>query len=268
MKGTGEVEYPTWRVAARREGHPPALGRQRASPGWDDARAGRGGFDASMPSRRLDLGRPVRCTDAEFGELADVVVDPTTRCVTHLVVHPHNRPEEARIVPVGWAATDGPETEITLSSTVAEVEALERMHESAYLPLGQFPVDDPDWDVGVSDMLGLPYFQGLDGQPIEMDPNVMIGYDRVPKGEVEIRRASPVTSADGAELGHVDGLVVDDAGRVSHVVLQHGHLWGRRDVSIPIGAVQRVETDVVVLRLSKGEIGALPSQRVHRWARS
>ncbi len=34
-------------------------------------------------------------------------------------------------------------------------------------------------------------------------------------------------------------------------MLEHGHLWGKREVVIPIGAVARVETDAVVLTLSK-----------------
>jgi sporulation protein YlmC with PRC-barrel domain len=219
-----------------------------------------------MPTR-LELKSPVHCADAQFGELADLVIDPTTRCVTHLVVQPHNRPDEARIVPVDWATSEGPEAAITLSATVAEVDRLDRLHETAYLRLGEFPVDDPAWDVGVEDLLGLPYFQGLEGEPIDPDPHVMFGYDRVPKGEVEIRRASAVTAPDGAALGCVDGFVVDQAGHISHVVLEHGHLWGRREVTIPIGAVDRVENDVVVLRLTAGEIGDLPSRRVHRWGR-
>jgi len=218
-----------------------------------------------MPPHRLDLGSPVHCSDTQFGALADVVIDPTTRCVTHLVVRPHNRPDEARIVPVDWATSDGSEPAIRLSATVAEVDRLDRLHETAYLRLGEFPVADPDWDVGVEDMLGLPYFQSIEAQPIEADPHVMYGYDRVPKGEVEIRRASAVRAADGADLGHVDGLVVDGGGHISHVVLERGHLWGRREVTIPIGAVDRVDTDVVVLRLSKDDVGALPSHRVHRW---
>jgi sporulation protein YlmC with PRC-barrel domain len=224
-------------------------------------------LDASVPSRRLDLGSAVHCADAPFGELADIVIDPTTRCVTHLVVQPHKRPDDARIVPVDLATSAGPETAITLSATVAEVNRCDRLHETAYLRLGEFPVADPDWDVGVEDMLGLPYFQGIEAQPIEADPHVMFGYDRVPKGEVEIRRASAVTAADGADLGRVDGFVVDDQGHISHVVLERGHLWGRREVTIPVGAVDRVENDVVVLRLTKDEVGALPAHRVHRWGR-
>jgi sporulation protein YlmC with PRC-barrel domain len=205
----------------------------------------------------------VHCRDGEFGELADVVVDPTTRRVTHLVVAPHGRADLSRLVPAERAMGDG--SSITLDLTTAEVSRLDRVHEAAYLRLGEFPVDDPNWEVGVGDALGLPYYQGIEAEPIEYDPHVMFSYDRVPKGEVEIRRASPVTSSDGHRLGHVDGFVVDGDEHIAHLVLERGHLWGKREVVIPIGAVDRVVSDEVVLSLSKDEVGQLTSRRVHRW---
>ena len=39
---------------------------------------------------RLELGAPVRCTDEELGELADLVIDPVMKRVTHLVVNPRH----------------------------------------------------------------------------------------------------------------------------------------------------------------------------------
>jgi hypothetical protein len=36
-------------------------------------------------------------------------------------------------------------------------------------------------------------------------------------------------------------------------------------VTVPLGAVASVQSDVVELSLSKDEVGALPSHRVHRW---
>lgn len=218
---------------------------------------------------RLDLGSPVRCTDGAFGELADVVIDPTTRRVTHLVVQPRRPTEPTRLVPVERArGGEEADTTIVLDGSVAEIEQLEAVREAAYLRLGEFPVEDPDWEVGVEDMLALPYYQGLDGvgaEPVAYDDHVMWKYDRIPKGDVEIRRTSPVTSSDGHHLGHVDGFVVDGQDHISHLVLEHGHLWGKRDVVIPIGAVARVETDAVILTLTKDDVGALESRRVHRW---
>ena len=75
-----------------------------------------------------------------------------------------------------------------------------------------------------------------------------------------------VVSADDQHLGTVEALVVDGE-EITHFVLERGHLWGRRDVTIPIGAVAKVESDTVTLRISKDEVGDLPTVRVHRWAR-
>jgi len=216
---------------------------------------------------RLELGTPVRCTDDTFGELADVVIDPISKRLTHLVVRPRDQEEQAaRLVPVELAEGSDEGSEISLHCTVEEANRLEPVHEFAYLRLGEAPVEDPDWDVGVEDVLAMPYYEAdpLGPNP-NYEPNVGMTYDRVPKGEVEIRRSSAVTSADGHDLGQVDGFLVDGDGQITHFILERGHLWGRREITIPIGAVGKVETDAVTLGLSKDEVGALPSVRVHRW---
>ncbi|MDQ3865929.1 MAG: hypothetical protein M3304_03745 [Actinomycetota bacterium] len=215
---------------------------------------------------RLELGTPIRCTDGPFGELADVVVDPTRRRVTHLVVEPHHRHHLARLVPVDLVANgDGSSPGIALACTVEDVRHLDPVEEFAYLGPTQFSIDDPDWDVGVQDVLALPYYDYEElGGPTILDPHVSFVYDRIPKGEVEIRRTSAVTSSDDHHLGHVDGFLVDANDDISHVVLERGHLWGRREVTIPIGAVARVENDSVTLRLTKDAVGGLPAIRVRR----
>ena len=208
---------------------------------------------------RLDLGSSVRCADAAFGRLADVVVDPAAHRVTHLVVEADDVDGRSRLVPV-TLARGGEGAEIELSCTIDEAQKLPAVDMLDYLRLGEFPVADPDWDVGISEMLALPYYQPVDlpgaGIP-DYEQGVTIRYHRVPKGEVEIRRRSPVSSSDGHVLGHVDGFVVDDEQQISHVVLEHGHLWGRHEIAIPIGAVTAVEDDAVELSLTKAEVGAL-----------
>lgn len=207
---------------------------------------------------RLDLGSSVRCSDAAFGRLADVVVDPAARRVTHLVVEAEDS-HRSRLVPV-TLARGGAEPEIELSCTLDEALELPAVDMVDYLRLGEFPVDDPEWDVGISEMLALPYYQPVDLPGVGVpDPaqGVTVRYDRVPKGEVEIRRKSAVISSDDHVLGHVDGFVVDDEQQISHVVLEHGHLWGRHEVAIPIGSVAKVEDDAVALSLSKSDVGAL-----------
>lgn len=115
-------------------------------------------------------------------------------------------------------------------------------------------------------MVALPYFDSERvGSGLEVDPHLPFTYDRTPNGEVEIRRTSEVVSADGRFLGQVDGFLVDAEEHITHVVLERGHLWGRREATIPVGAVARVETDSIRLALTKDAVGALPSLSVRRW---
>ncbi len=212
---------------------------------------------------RLELRQPVRCTDDALGELADVVIDPATRRVTHLVVQPSSGDEPPRLVPVELAAGEDGSDGIELRCSLAEVERFPPARETAFLRLGEAPVEDPEWDIGLEDVLAMPYYP-LDG-PADPAGYAAVAYDRIPKGEVEIQRASAVLSADEHHLGHVDGFVIEgDTQAITHVVLERGHLWGRRDVTIPIGAVASVEIDVVRLTLSRDEVGELPAVRVRR----
>lgn len=213
---------------------------------------------------RLDLESRVDCADDTFGKLVDVVIDPTTRRVTHLVIEPDREEWLARLAPVELAEPgDDTGGAVMLKATLAELERLPNVHETAYLRLDGFPVDDPEWDVGIQDVLALPYYPSYELEAVPVDYAVM--YDRVPKSEVEIRRASDVYASDGHQLGNVDGFVVDGDDCVTHLVLEQGHLWGRREVTIPIGAVARVETDAATLSLTKDEVAALPGVPVQRW---
>ena len=214
---------------------------------------------------RLELGSRVDCTDESFGKLADVVIDPTSRRVTHLVVERDHEPWLARLAPVELTEAGGDAGgALALRATVEEVLRLPPVHKVAYLRLDGFPVDDPDWDIGIEEVLALPC-PSYDLEPAPVD--FAARYDRIPKGEVEIRRASAVESADGHHLGQVDGFLVDDRQLITHVVLEQGHPWERHEVVIPIGAVARVETDAVTLSLTKDEVGALPPVAVRRWPR-
>jgi sporulation protein YlmC with PRC-barrel domain len=217
---------------------------------------------------RLELGTRVRSSEGEvIGKLEDVVIDPVRQRLTHLVVKPDDGSGQSRLVSIDLAEASDTEREISLRCTADDVHALPNIEEFAYLRIGQAPVADADWDVGVQRMLALPYFEsaGLAGVPGGVEQDTGVIYDRIPKGEVEFRRSSGVFAADGHYVGDVDGFLVDDEDHITHFVLERGHLWGRREVTVPIGAVTKVESDKLTVGLSTDEIGALPTHRVHRW---
>jgi hypothetical protein len=89
-------------------------------------------------------------------------------------------------------------------------------------------------------------------------PVPVVVQDVVPLGEADVSRGEPVHALDGA-IGRVEGLRVDPGDhRVTHVLLQEGHLRGRRDVVIPASAVTKVENGIW-LNLTKEQVENLPA---------
>jgi hypothetical protein len=115
---------------------------------------------------------------------------------------------------------------------------------------------------GPEQVLSWPFYRRDD---TVMDPDregttsQTVTVDTVPLGEAEVRRGEHVHATDGA-IGQVQGLVVDPGGEhVTHVLLQEGHLWGRKQVAIPIRAVTEVDAaEGIKLNISKQDVQDLP----------
>jgi uncharacterized protein YrrD len=207
---------------------------------------------------KLELGTSIRCTDGATRELVDVVIDSSSSRVTHLVVRPAQHAEDARLVPISFAnhtETDDA-TEISLNCSAADLERFDPVHEFDVLRAGERRDEDPKWDVGVEDIVVSPnYAPSAFGDYVgAVDSGVTISYDRVPKGEIELRHASSVYSADGHDLGSVDGVVVDDGDRLTHLLLERGHLWWRREVALPAEMISKFESDMLTLGVTKREL--------------
>jgi sporulation protein YlmC with PRC-barrel domain len=200
------------------------------------------------------IGSDASCSDGVCGEVIRVVVDPVARVVTHLVVEPKGRRGLGRLVPLSLVdATTG---EIRLRCTIAEFERLDSAEETQFVPGTRGYAD-----YGAEQVLSWPYSSLGAGGTVQGDTvmgvSQTVTYDTVPLGEVAVRRGERVHATDG-DIGQVQGLVIDPRNRhVTHVLLQEGHLWGRKEVAIPIGAVTRVD-DGIRLNISKREVQDLP----------
>jgi sporulation protein YlmC with PRC-barrel domain len=209
---------------------------------------------------RLELGAEVRTSDNAVRELDDVVIDSASKSVTHLVVELEAKSREARLVPVGLIERG--QAGVNLRCTAAELEKMDAAREFAVLGPGEVPEEDAGWEVGVEDIVVAPSPGAGLGEPIGggLDSDVAITYDRVPKGEVELRHASSVYSADGHHVGRVDGVGVDESAyKITELLLDRGHLWWRREIAIPIDSVEKIETDTVTLGIPKSALRALPA---------
>jgi hypothetical protein len=84
------------------------------------------------------------------------------------------------------------------------------------------------------------------------------GSNTLPAGHLAVRGDQPVHSTDG-EIGKIRAVMVDASNRrVTHILLQEGHLWGKREVAIPWGSVTNLDGGVH-LSLTSEAIKELPA---------
>ena len=212
------------------------------------------------------IGTEVSASDGPVGKVSRVVVNPVAKALTHLVVETGVRQGPSRLVPLDLVTSDSG-GEVRLRCTKAEFENLEPAEETKFIPrttsFGSFGAGDVlSWPYygagGLGDLDGIGGAGGMgaeDGSPVPRE----VTYDTVPVGDVSVRRGQPVLATDGA-IGRVQGLVVDKKSRqVTHVLLQEGHLWGKKEVAIPIGAVAKVDPDDGIrLSVTKQQVQDLP----------
>ncbi len=209
------------------------------------------------------IGSEVSSSDGACGELRRVVIDPVARALTHLVVEPKHGRGKGHLVPINLvvSTTDG----IALACTTAEFEELDEAEETQFISGGSgqsgYEQDQmlswPYYGLGA----GAAYGIGGMGMMRDADRPVVVTTDRVPLGEVEVRRGEHVFATDGA-IGRVRGLVIHPGDHcVTHVLLDEGHLWGQKRVAVPISAVQDVAAGVQ-LNLTKDEVRDLPPVEV------
>jgi sporulation protein YlmC with PRC-barrel domain len=208
----------------------------------------------------VTIGAEASCTDGVAGEVTRVVVDPVARAVTHLVVEPKGRQGLGRLVPLDLI--DGTGGEIRLRCTLVEFERLDPAEETQFLP-GTRGYEA----YGPEQVVAWPWVSlgGTPGVPGEMvsGTSETVTFDTIPLGEVEVRRGEPVHATDGA-IGHVEGLVINPGNyHVTHVLLQEGHLWGRKEVAIPVSAVTGVEGGIQ-LSMTKQDVEDLPPVNLDR----
>lgn len=197
------------------------------------------------------IGAGVHCSDGPCGLVRCVVVDPVAQDVTHIVVESKHRQGLGRLVPLALIGAAG--NDVSLNCDSAAFEDLEVAEEIQFMPgsVGHATY-------GPRETLTLPYYGfGLADRTAAADAGLAVTRDALPLGEVGVHRGDCVHAADG-EIGVVKGLIIErQTHNVTHVLLQEGHLWGRRDVAIPICSVTAFEGGIR-LNISRDAVQSLP----------
>jgi len=196
----------------------------------------------------------VECADGPCGKSLGVIAEPGTRKLTHFVVEDETLPYPPyqRLVPVEQVIETTRDL-IRLGCTKEEVGNMDPFVRTRYVPKKKH-----DYSL----------YEGGEGASTNAS-TVMVAYTKkeetlIPEGELGVSVGTRVEATDG-HIGHVGELLADeDTGQLTHLVLEEGHLWGKKEVTLPASAVDRVEGDTMYLNLDKAAVQSLPATRVKR----
>jgi hypothetical protein len=186
-------------------------------------------------------------------------VKPDERNVTHLVVEDEGG--KARLVPVELLVQgQAPDNAVVLTCSAKDLESYDSIRSFSYVGFADAPhvEEGKETEVGVEDVLVMPSFGALAFSDYAGDFGSAYGvtYDSIPTGSAELRRESLIVSENQEMIGNLDGSLVEGQ-RLTHVVLQHTHLWGGA-AAIPIESVVVIETDCVTVDQSKDTSAWIP----------
>jgi sporulation protein YlmC with PRC-barrel domain len=199
----------------------------------------------------LPLNVDVHCSDGRCGRSTYIILNPALEQVTHLVVKERRPSTIERLVPVNWVVNTTPEV-ILLDHTRAEFAQLDSFNQTDFI-FANVPHHAMDPKLTLLWPYVVPAQRVVDET-----------YQRLAPGELAVHRGTRVRATDG-RVGNVDEFVVDaDSGYITHLVLREGHLWGQKEVFIPVSQIDRIEDDRVYLKVDKKSIEALPAIPVRR----
>jgi sporulation protein YlmC with PRC-barrel domain len=197
----------------------------------------------------ISINAKVSCSDGPCGQCTRVILKPTTEKITHLVVSSEPFPETEYLVSIDLVA-DSTANRIRLKCSLKELSDMPVFDKADFVP---------------SMMIGLagsPYLMWPYYPPAS--PDIVLQKDHIPADELTIRRGARVEAADG-HVGRVDEFLINPkTDRITHLVMREGHLWGQKDVTIPVGQIDHYEANTVFLKLKKQDIVKLPGIPIQR----
>ena len=191
----------------------------------------------------MPMNAEVYCRNKLCGSSTYIVIKPATEQVTHLVVKEKQAPHTERLVPIQFVLDTTPRR-IDLRCSESEFADMEPFTETDFV------------QVEVPRYAG-PFLIGAYAIPdVE---RVRVAREHLPAGEMAVYQGARVEASDG-HAGRVDEFLVDPIDEhITHLVLREGHWWGKRDVTIPVSEIDRIEEETIYLKLDKESIEALPS---------
>ncbi|MFH1629789.1 MAG: PRC-barrel domain-containing protein [Pseudomonadota bacterium] len=187
----------------------------------------------------IRLKAHVECLDGRVGRLENIILNPKTEKVTYLVVRGNDLQNTERIVPEKLVKEATRDT-VHLSIDRNKFERMKSFIQEEYIPsnIMMYMAENVGWDAGTP-------------------AGVFVEHEAVPAGGLVVHKGAGVFATDG-HVGRVDEFLVEKkSGQITHLIMLEGHLWGKREISIPVSQVDHYEDGKIYLKIDKRGVEGL-----------
>ncbi len=204
----------------------------------------------------IAIGSKVLCSDGKEAKSTAVVVEPSSKTITHVaVVEKSMLHGEERLVPIEKVVKTTRDT-IELGCPLSEVLEMPAFTRTRYLEID-------NGEAGYA--YASPYMSHSSLGYYDVQPQYVTVQDQLlPEGTAAVQRGMLVEATDGI-VGEVGELLIDPTShKVTHFLLMKGHPWGKKEIAIAVSEIERGDENTIYLKIDKAKIEQLPSLPLKR----
>jgi uncharacterized protein YrrD len=197
----------------------------------------------------LSVDAKIACADGSGGQATCVIIDPADQKMTHLVVREKQFPHTERLVSVDQIAEIAPDL-IRLHCTRDELATVE-----PFVEYHDVRSERPCYREGAE-------FYLVMRDVIWPKKTVFVPTrsERIPAGELAVRRGAQVEAIDGP-VGHVCEFLMSSLNEpITHMVVKERVFWHQKERIVPVSEIDRLGEQIIYLKLDKRAIESLPAR--------
>ena len=209
----------------------------------------------------IPLDAKVVCVDGEYGKSSHIIIEQNSQKVTHFVVEISNLLESHKyLVSIEYVVRTTPES-VALNCTKKELTAMPSFTQMQFLNPVTYEYealkDFSEDALAYRNSYLMWTDPSLDGDMNTDIFSMPIEAESIPAGEMAVRKGAWVEATDG-HIGRVEEFLVDPSDRhITHLVLEKGHLWHKKVLTLPLSEILYMNEDYIYLKLNKQAIKSL-----------
>ena len=206
----------------------------------------------------IPLDALVVCVDGECGKSSHIIIERNSQKVTHFVVKIGNLLESQKRLVSTEHIVRTTSNSVALRCTKKELMAMPPFTEMRFLnPITrEYEALKNFSDEAIA---------SRSSHLMWSDPSVLtesstdifsipVEEELIPQGEMAVHRGASIEATDG-HIGKIEEFLVDPNDRhITHLVLEEGHLWHKRELTIPMSAISKMDEDYIYLNIDKATV--------------